>query len=781
MPAVLAGGQITRESPLRLDPRGVEGGKRQEVHQLEVLHVGGRQRVLDPVGDEVAGDDLGVAVGVGVELGAPGGVAVDGVDALGEGAGGDLDGGEAGVVLRGAADGEVGHVQQVAADGDVVGEAVALVDGGVVAAGVAVVLADDGAEDDAAGRGAAVEAAVGGSAAGAAGGDPAAEEVAVAAAEGQLVGDVEGDGGGAVGVLGGRVVGRVEGDGRHDVAVLDELQRRDEDFVRVGRVEPEVLPVAEDVLDHDGTEGEEVADLEVNRVLELVAGGVAVAAGVVDVGDGLLDGDGLLAEGVVDGGGVAGDEDGRLVAGVDRLPLRLDRGVVGGRRVVAGDGVVSGGAGRVVDRHEHVERDGRGRRVGPGPEDGVVQPHDQVVVRGGVRAAGGRRLQHREVGRAVDGEVAGVLEAVRQQVREGQVADGLAGGEERLDAVLPHEVGAGGGLVLGADVDLPHLDQLRPHGGLDDPRVAVGLRVAEDAGVGGRVVQRVGPVPEAGPRGDLQLRLRGAGVVGVREVAQLRGDVDVQLRLSGRERAERQLHDDQLVARPARHLKRVAGGVDGVRVVDGAGAGAAVRERQRRHAEGRPEVGRAGDGEAVGGVGAVRAVGPVAGDQQVDERAVAGVPGGAGVLERRGEGEGFADEGLAREVQRDLRPRGQQVRVGGPGLLAEGDRRLQRADQVFQVPVPAANGGAGGVVAGGHVRAGEDAEGLQQRAAVLAGGEVAAQQQQVAARGQRVAPLRDLRGVPAEVLLREPDAAEVQAPLVAVADDVQGVQPLAPA
>ena len=408
--------------------------------------------------------------------------------------------------------------------------------------------------------------------------------------------------------------------------------------------------VAQQVVHDDRVEGKIVRHLDVDRPLESVAGVGAGGPLVVANSHRLLDGDRLVGERVARRSRI---HDRQRVADIAWLPAA---GCVDGVR-----GAAEGARARVQNRRgfrvdaRNVEVE-RGRGVLAAGTHHVPEVDGQRPARATSRlsdAPEGHRGRVREQ----------VLDIVGERVSDGEVGHGLAGRHGNGDRVCVREVGPGCGLGLGGVAGLLDLDDR----GRD---VGCGRRGSNDARVGGMVIDRRRPELVAASGGD---GLRGSRV---RETAQMRRDVNHGIRLTRRERPERQPdHDISGSIDEAAHLDREAGGLHRVRVGD-----AAARRGEDGVGDGRAQV-RDGPGrvdrQPVVQIGAHRQV-------EIDVRSVSGVGWGR-VLKRDVEGDVLADEwGGWHAHQADERQRRGiylRTRKAGHDAQGRGDERRQQRGQ----------------------------------------------------------------------------------------------------
>ena len=105
--------------------------------------------------------------------------------------------------------------------------------------------------------------------------------------------------------------------------------------------------------------------------------------------------------------------------------------------------------------------------------------------------------------------------------------------------------------------------------------------------------------------------------------------------------------------------------------------------------------------------------------------------------------------------------------------LADRDARVDVAELVFETPVAAERRGAGVVVAGRDVGVGQPRQRADERAAVGAGRQVAAVDQDVAVRAECIAPALDRGRARHQFVVIDDGIAEEHAAVAAVRDDVQ--------
>ncbi len=119
------------------------------------------------------------------------------------------------------------------------------------------------------------------------------------------------------------------------------------------------------------------------------------------------------------------------------------------------------------------------------------------------------------------------------------------------------------------------------------------------------------------------------------------------------------------------------------------------------------------------------------------------------------------------------------VQYGVPALLgrrAEGNRGLDVARRVLEIPVAAQGGRTGEIRARRHVGAGERGEGVDQCLPFAAGGQVAAVDEEVGVVRQRTPPAGQGFGALRQALQAEPGAAQLNALVSSVRDQVNGVE-----
>lgn len=312
------------------------------------------------------------------------------------------------------------------------------------------------------------------------------------------------------------------------------------------------------------------------------------------------------------------------VARVERRPGPAAAGVVAGEGVIPADGIDHRSAARIAQRdvvlegHRHCAAD-RGKVTGE-----RAAGRSRVTVRAG-RAAGIGADQRDE------------LHVGGQDVAQVEGGHRLAGGDLGGDGVLAREVGAGGGLILRAIVGLGEGEQ----GGGD----AVRYPTAQ-AGAG---IVAAAPVIE---RGIAELvaaaRLDGERRAQVSQVAHCDGHIHRDGGLIRRKGAEGQAQSDECVAGIPADLNRIAGVIHHIRMIH-AGHAAGAGEGQNGVFDVHPQIGSADEGQAIQRqVGVLRAVCAVGGEDEVNQRAVAG--DGVSVVEGDGEGHVAADEGFRRHV-----------------------------------------------------------------------------------------------------------------------------------
>ena len=119
---------------------------------------------------------------------------------------------------------------------------------------------------------------------------------------------------------------------------------------------------------------------------------------------------------------------------------------------------------------------------------------------------------------------------------------------------------------------------------------------------------------------------------------------------------------------------------------------------------------------------------------------------------------------------------GQNVGPGRASLLAEGNFALDTSRVVLELPVAAEQRMPRRVSARRDVGTGQGPQRVDQRAAVDAGGQVAAVQHEVGVRGERIHPARDLVRVAFHAVQAELAVADLEARVIAVRNEVNGVK-----
>ncbi len=377
-----------------------------------------------------------------------------------------------------------------------------------------------------------------------------------------------------------------------------------------------MLPVGDDIRrDAHVLEGKVVRYLEAERVLERVARREPGRRNVTHDGHGLLDSDGLVSQQMVDRNGIADQMLCRQVACIDRGPVAFGTGVVRGLGVVArrrdDDVSQTGVEERDIEREGHagVARAGRAGDTCDAPREGTSGRHRARRRHGGPRGSD-----------VVHGDK---LQVAWQDVRQIQVGDRLAGGDVGNDGVLPDVVGSGCGFVFRTAVDLSQSKDCRGRGACHRPRRTIGARSADDGGIcRGVTDSRIAELePGTGPHRERSIQVRQAADNGV--------DRDCRGRLCPGERTERQLKDDQPVTSGSVDPQRVACTIDCIGMENmprRACAGTiVVGKDQIRRCDGRSEVRRADEGQAIRSRRAMCAVRTVVREHEVDEGAVAGI------------------------------------------------------------------------------------------------------------------------------------------------------------
>ncbi|MCY1288008.1 hypothetical protein D9M70_370270 [compost metagenome] len=745
---------------VRIEDAEVEQRQRQVGGQREVLVVAGDQVVAEAEGDLIARVQL--------DAGRRGAAAVE----VGQGdvhlAGRHGAGGARAVALVAA--GEVEYVlEDGGGDRGAVADVVALVDLAVrLARWRRIALPDERLVADQR-RGGALQHVVEG--------QVAVEPAADAEGVGQRLADVEGQGEGAV-----AIVGDHGGEG-------DDLRRAVEGHRQGRRVRHQGLAVAERIDDDEAAlaqevpaEGEVVGNGDVQVVGQGIARGQAGAAEVGLQGDLLEQGDGLGDEAdllalAAEGDAGAGSDH---VARVERLPFAAGGGPAeGDGHGVAADRAEHRVAVGIVVRHEELHVGG-GRAGQLGIADGELA--DVQVV----RQVGVAVLEQDGLDQLWDDDRASVVEGdrgdhaagrrgnggdddvARHRLGDRHVAQRLRAGRVDGHVQFAAVVRAGGGFAFGRGDHLVEGDHRRVH------HVAVGGAGFEDARVGRRVVQRVVAVLEAAARADGQVRGRaGEGEVGVGQVAEAGDHLDGDGRLALADAGKRQFEHHHLVA--GAHAE--VGGVDHQRLAVGADRQGVERlavgvEGEDVGGQGLARIAGGDEGDAVVDLGA-GAVPPGGREEQVDEGRVAGVGGAVG--EGHGEGEGAAEQhvGTAGEVRGGAGD--QQPVVAGQVGGGEGDGLVDLAAADFQFPVAAGRQAAGIVVGGGDVGAGPARQLVDQGPPGAAGADLAAVQLDVGPFAEVVAPLLQALPELADVVAADAGAAQGELAGAAVGEDLDRV------
>ena len=432
--------------------------------------------------------------------------------------------------------------------------------------------------------------------------------------------------------------------------------------------------VAQNVLELEVAQVEIVRDLEVDRVLDDVAGREAGGAGVGVDGAADLDGERLGHEARI--GPVAGTAHclgPRIEGACSRRPIARRVGV--GRaeidlHMIAGHGIDDLAAAHRRLRHvdRNVDRLLRAER-GIGDRDGA-----------------GRRVVGRHAAARHGDRTTGPLHVVRQLELEREIVDRLpACGRRRLQGhdIVRRMARAGRGFALtrlSADRRL-HVQQLDVEAGLDvrahDDRIAAGI------------VQRVGAVLVTAAGDHLQ-----AGCVGELAAAvEAEIERDLGLGLRGREAAERQgdhIHRvTRLETRRRGHESGLTAGIEAQRVdgTENTGmAGHRRRQDDRLHVDiGAEELRGIEDGAIVGDRRRVDS----GRHEQLDERAVARAVR-CRVVESECRREVLAEQDVGRSGQGDDGRRCiEHAVVGCHRHIAEGRARIDGACRALQRPVAA--------------------------------------------------------------------------------------------
>ncbi len=340
----------------------------------------------------------------------------------------------------------------------------------------------------------------------------------------------------------------------------------------------------------------------------------------------------MFAAGRVLGKGAA------AVARVERRPRPAAAGVVTREGIIAAGGVNHRGAARVAQRDVVLE--GHRHRAADGGKGARKRPAGRGGGRQGAGGAAGSGADQRDE-----------LHVGRQHVAQIEGGHALSRRDLRRHRVAAREVGAGGGFVFRTVVGFAQGEE----GGSD----AVARPGAQGSAgiVAAVVIERVVTELIAAARLDGKRRAQ------VCQVAHGSGHIHHRRRLVGGKRTKGQAQSNEGIARITTHLQRGAGIIHHIGMID-AGHAAGTGEGENGGFHVNPQIRSTDKGQPVQRrVGVLVAVCPIGGDDQVNDRSVAG--DGIGVVEGNGKGNVFPDEGGGWDVERNC-GRGIQQRRGVP-------------------------------------------------------------------------------------------------------------------